>query len=471
VRIRFHWQDQRACACWVRVAQRSAGAGTGSQFLPRIGQEVLVQFLENDIDRPIIVGALYNGRGEGGTAPTPGGAVDSASDTDCFALAHDHAPSGQGNLAGGQGPVWHGASADSAGHRNGGAQWGVRSKEFGGTGYNQLLFDDTDGQGRVQLRCTHAGSELNLGHLVHAADNYRGSFRGMGAEVRTDAYGAVRAGQGLLVSSYRIDHRATARDPAGDNRAGTGLLQQAVMQAKRLHAAAIAHQTVGLAAYAGAPRSNASLLDDGAAPLQAMLASASDSIGVDGTGTLPCPSKPLVFIAAADAFGACAGQSLQMSNGETVSLMSNRDAQFASAAQLRAHAGQAIGVLAGAIEPGDDGIGLQMIAARDAVDIQAQLDVLKVQAKEGLQVVSANADSEWAAAKRISLSTAGGASITIDGGNILVQCPGKLLVQAGKKTFNSPEKISYDMPALPRSICVSCLKKSLDAGLAFTMVE
>ncbi|RYE66686.1 MAG: hypothetical protein EOO79_06390, partial [Oxalobacteraceae bacterium] len=64
-------------------------------------------------------------------------------------------------------------------------QWGVRSKEFVGAGYNQLLLDDTDGQGRVRLRCTHAAASLDLGYLIHAADNYRGSFRGQGAELRT----------------------------------------------------------------------------------------------------------------------------------------------------------------------------------------------------------------------------------------------------------------------------------------------
>jgi type VI secretion system secreted protein VgrG len=100
VRIRFHWQDEDS-SCWVRVAQRAAGGGMGSQFLPRIGQEVLVQFLENDIDRPIIVGALYNGRGEGGIPATPGGRVDADSNPAVFELAHDHARSGQGNLTGG----------------------------------------------------------------------------------------------------------------------------------------------------------------------------------------------------------------------------------------------------------------------------------------------------------------------------------------------------------------------------------
>jgi uncharacterized protein involved in type VI secretion and phage assembly len=144
VRIRFHWQqggqgsgqggeqgsdqgDDRA-TCWVRVAQRSAGAGMGAQFLPRIGQEVLVHFLENDIDRPIIVGSaelfpvpellcssLYNGQGEGGINPTPGGEAGKKTD-----------------LAGGNSLAWHGASSDSAGQRNGAAQ-------FGGSGYRQSM--------------------------------------------------------------------------------------------------------------------------------------------------------------------------------------------------------------------------------------------------------------------------------------------------------------------------------------------
>ena len=49
---------------WVRVATPLAGANWGGVFIPRIGQEVLVAFMEGDIDRPVIIGALYNGRGQ-----------------------------------------------------------------------------------------------------------------------------------------------------------------------------------------------------------------------------------------------------------------------------------------------------------------------------------------------------------------------------------------------------------------------
>ncbi|PWF47960.1 DUF2345 domain-containing protein, partial [Massilia glaciei] len=165
------------------------------------------------------------------------------------------------------------------------------------------------------------------------------------------------------------------------------------------------------------------------------------------------------------------GQSLQLANGETVMLMSGQDSQFVVGGQMRVHSGQAIGMLGGVVEAGPDKVGLQLIAAKDAIEIQAQSDVLKVQARDEVNVTSANAHIDWAAAKRISLSTAGGANITIEGGNITVQCPGKITIHAGKKSFTGPARKNYPMPPLPRSICVECLKKSRAAAVAFTSVE
>ena len=464
VRIRYHWQEEDA-ACWVRVAQRSAGGGMGSQFLPRIGQEVLVQFLENDIDRPLIVGALYNGQGEGGIAPTPGGRSEGADGASVFDPARDHAVSAQANLAGGNSPLWHGASGDTLGHRNSAAQWGVRSKEFGGPGYNQLLFDDTDAQGRIQLRSTHAASELNLGHLIHQADNFRGSLRGHGAELRTDAYGAVRAGAGLLVTSYQIAHAAGAREPVGDNAPGIAMLKQAVKLGEAFSDIAVKHKAVGLGVHLGGGKAGSSVLNDQQAPLKALLTAVSGMVGdasLDqatsdagqrstsaGKGKLPHSADPLIAIAAKAGLGVSAGQHLQLANGEAISLMSGKDTQFVTGAALRVHAGQALGVLGGAVKPGEGGIGVQLIAAKDAIDIQAQADTLKVQARDEVQIVSAGANVDWAAAKSISLSTAAGANITIAGGNITVQCPGKITIHAGQKSFSGPTSMGADMPVLP----------------------
>ncbi|MDR2781817.1 MAG: type VI secretion system tip protein VgrG [Holosporaceae bacterium] len=64
VKVHFHWdqigkKDDKD-SCWIRVAQMIAGNGWGGVFVPRIGQEVVVAFIEGDPDRPLIVGCVYN---------------------------------------------------------------------------------------------------------------------------------------------------------------------------------------------------------------------------------------------------------------------------------------------------------------------------------------------------------------------------------------------------------------------------
>jgi type VI secretion system secreted protein VgrG len=63
--VQFHWdrigQKDQKSSCWVRVSSPWAGQNWGMISLPRIGQEVIVDFLEGDPDRPIITGSVYNG--------------------------------------------------------------------------------------------------------------------------------------------------------------------------------------------------------------------------------------------------------------------------------------------------------------------------------------------------------------------------------------------------------------------------
>jgi len=64
VKVQFHWdrvgKSDDASSCWVRVASSWAGKNWGSQHVPRIGQEVVVSFLEGDPDRPLIIGSVFN---------------------------------------------------------------------------------------------------------------------------------------------------------------------------------------------------------------------------------------------------------------------------------------------------------------------------------------------------------------------------------------------------------------------------
>ncbi len=65
IKVQFHWdrdgKDDEKSSCWVRVQQSWAGKGWGSIFIPRIGMEVVVSFLEGDPDRPLVTGCVYNG--------------------------------------------------------------------------------------------------------------------------------------------------------------------------------------------------------------------------------------------------------------------------------------------------------------------------------------------------------------------------------------------------------------------------
>ena len=108
VKVQFHWDfgANEEGACWLRVLTTWAGANWGTQFIPRVGMEVLVGFLSGDVDQPIVLGSVYNG-----THPTP------------FALPGEAAKAG----------------------------FKTRSSPGGESG-SEISFDDTKGQERIVIR-------------------------------------------------------------------------------------------------------------------------------------------------------------------------------------------------------------------------------------------------------------------------------------------------------------------------------
>lgn len=68
IKVAFHWdtygsRDEKS-SCWIRVAQGLAGARWGALFTPRVGQEVIVEFIDGNPDRPLVTGCVYNGRND-----------------------------------------------------------------------------------------------------------------------------------------------------------------------------------------------------------------------------------------------------------------------------------------------------------------------------------------------------------------------------------------------------------------------
>lgn len=178
VRVQFHWDregshDEHSSA-FVRVASSWASGNFGAIALPRIGDEVIVQWLDGNPDLPIITGSVYNG-----TNMVP------------WQLPSQSALSGirSSELKGGLG----------AGNRN-----------------NHLLMDDTNGQIQAVLSSDHQHSQLSLGYLTRVTGTEgRRDFRGEGYELRTDGWGALRAAKGLLVTAWpqaAHDEGATQQD-------------------------------------------------------------------------------------------------------------------------------------------------------------------------------------------------------------------------------------------------------------------
>ncbi|MFN3415508.1 MAG: DUF2345 domain-containing protein, partial [Caldimonas sp.] len=129
----------------------------------------------------------------------------------------------------------------------------------------------------------------------------------------------------------------------------------------------------------------------------------------------------------------------------------------------RVHTGQAIGVLAGALEPG----GLKLLAAQGPVQLQAQSDRVEIAARQALDIQSAHSHLDWAAAKKISLATAGGARITLQASGLTVECPGTIRVQAAQKRMVGAERVEHPLPLMPKQVCVECLLSAQAAGAPF----
>ncbi|HAV6146485.1 TPA: type VI secretion system tip protein VgrG, partial [Acinetobacter baumannii] len=151
-------------SAWIDVLTPWAGEGYGARFLPRIGEIVVINFFNGDIDRPFVMGRVH----EAQRHPTKFDNKGKLPDTKKLS--------------------------------------GIRSKEVSGSGFGQLRFDDTPGQISTQLQSSHGASQLNLGKLSHPKDKAESEDRGEGFELRTDQWGALRAGQGLLVSTHKQDN-------------------------------------------------------------------------------------------------------------------------------------------------------------------------------------------------------------------------------------------------------------------------
>ena len=289
----------------------------------------------------------------------------------------------------------------------------------------------------------------------------------------------------MLISTYAN----AAQGPAGDNAAGIALQSQLKQLSQTLSQAAATHQTTALASQAGSTKSNASNINEKEAPAKAMhtslkgmvsskafedaQADAGNKVTAAGEDKVPHSADASIQISARAGIATTAGQDIHIAAAEVIHFASGQDTHIATGGAARIHTGQSIGMLAGAVEPGKEaaGKGITVIAGKGNLELQAQAANMQIASKQNLSIQSKTAHIDWAAAKKITLATAGGASVTIEGGNITVMGPGKITIKAGKRSFVGPEKQLYGLPLLPSSVCVPCMLKAAAAGSPFAALQ
>lgn len=360
-------------SAWVDVLTPWAGEGYGARFLPRIDEIVVIDFFDGNVDRPFVTGRIH----EAQRSPTRFDVKGMLPDTRRLS--------------------------------------GIRSKEFAGEGYNQLRFDDTNGQISSQLHSSHEATQLNLGNLSHPKDKEDSEGRGEGFELRTDAYGTVRGAKGVLITTQGAKDAKgiqLERSEVVSNLKSTEGTNKAIKEAANKHQVDVPELT-----------QQTKLVDqlenwDEASDTPILVAHSTDVLVLDS-------NKGIITQAQ-----------------DNIDSSTPKDVQFFAGRNFLANALEKISLLA-------KSAGIKIKAGKGPVEIQAQDDKMTISSQEMMHVYAVNDFVKVESGKGI-LITAGGGFIKIENGNIDIVCPGVLSLKAGQIKTMTGSNYSSSLAAMPK---------------------
>lgn len=365
--------DNDTDSAWIDVLTPWAGEGYGARFLPRIGEVVVIDFFDGNIDRPFVTGRIH----EAQRSPTKFDIKGQLPDTKKLS--------------------------------------GIRSQEVNGGDFNQLRFDDTTGQISTQLQSSHAATQLNLGNLSHPKIQENSNGRGEGFELRTDAWGAVRAGKGMLISTYAQEQAIADHLEAQSVKQQ---LQASQGNAKALSEVAKNQQTDEIESL--------EQLKEFAAGIEEKIAKF---------------NKAMLLLSSPNGIGLSSDEDIHISADGQINQTASGSINLSSQKNLIAHIQNKISWFAAEN-------GIKQVAAKGKFEMHAQSDGIDFFAKRAIQIISTEDKIYITSPKEISF-TADGSALKINESGIFLITSGKFEVKAGQHKFKAGQQVKVEVPTLP----------------------
>jgi len=380
-------------------------------FTPRIGSEVLIGYLEGDIDRPVIQGQLYNAQHQ---------------------------------------PPW--AAGEGSGANHPGTLSGLISQGLGKEQTsNHWLLDDTPSQLRTRVASSHAGAELSLGELItqNPLASNRGAWRGIGAELNTQGWGSLRAPQGLILSTTaRSTSYGSAQGTQMDSQEALAQLKAARDLGQRLSSASTPAGQSKLKSH-DADQALHTLTQDldpkerGKHPSHVNGQEAKQpKSGRQLSDPVPRPARPYLLLDTPGTLAHATPGDVMRLSGLSTSRITQGDQHDAAAHTALHLAGEQVSLYT---HEGQ----LQIKAAAGPVSLQAHADKLEILADQTVQILSVNDSIRIEASSKIEI-VAGDSKITLQGGNIELSTSGSFEVKSSTHNFLGGGSGNSTLPALPQ---------------------
>ncbi|WP_027801639.1 type VI secretion system Vgr family protein [Paraburkholderia dilworthii] len=350
VTLKFRWDRSPGrdanSSCWVRVMTTWAGNGHGTISVPRIGTEVIVDFINGDPDRPFVIGQAYN-----------------ADNMPPWPLQTNRALSG------------------------------MRSRDLQGGASNQFVADDTPGELQAQVTSDQANSRLVVGYNTRIVPGEgRKQARGEGVELATDAHGVIRANKGLLITT---EARSGAMAPAKD----MGETVQRLTQARGQHESLAGMAQQNQAQDADKDQSDVTKV------LKAQNDALSGPAGSHAQKSFPEFAEPHLVLASPAGIETTTARSTHIASGEHIALTSGQHVSLSTGGRLLASVRNGIRLFCAKagmnlIAAGGD---IDLRALKDSINILAKLNItqtanqITITAKEEVVINGGGSYTRWQA--------------------------------------------------------------------------